>query len=162
MSQVPLGHQYAQQNPISLRCLWGEFAEIFPSRSRLARLAFKTHPNISQRRDVRHTRTQYIAKQKRFEKPPNTRWFVVCIQVVPGRAGGGSFRRKKKDIAKKEFPYRMCARRPTHAQTISLLWTSFLLFHGGNVTCFDVMKLLAGWDEVLWFVVRWRGVSYCG
>ena len=25
------------------------------------------------------------------------------IQVVPGRAGGGSFRRKKKYIAKKEF-----------------------------------------------------------
>ena len=37
------------------------------------------------------------------------------IQVVPGRAGGGSFRRKKKYIAKKEFAYRMCARRPTSA-----------------------------------------------
>ena len=35
------------------------------------------------------------------------------IQVVPGRAGGGSFRRKKKYIAKKEFAYRMFARRPT-------------------------------------------------
>jgi len=31
-----------------------------------------------------------------------------------------------------------------NAQTISLLCTSFLLFDGGNVTCFDVMKLLAG------------------
>ena len=49
-----------------------------------------------------------------------------------------------------------------HAQTIALLCTSFLLFHGGNVTCFDVMKLLAGWDAVMWLVVRWRGVSYCG
>ena len=49
-----------------------------------------------------------------------------------------------------------------HAQTISLLWPSFLLFHGGDVICFDVMKLLAGWDEVMWLVVRWRGVSYCG
>ena len=39
----------------------------------------------------------------------------VHIQVVPGRAGGGSFRRKKKYIAKKEFAYRMCARRPTSA-----------------------------------------------
>ena len=37
------------------------------------------------------------------------------IQVVPGRAGGGSFRRKKNYIAKKEFAYRMCARRPTSA-----------------------------------------------
>ena len=25
-----------------------------------------------------------------------------------------------------------------------------------------VMKLLAGWDAVMWLVVRWRGVSYCG
>ena len=32
---------------------------------------------------------------------------------------------------------------------ISLLWRSFLLFHGGDVTCFDVMKLLVGWDEVI-------------
>ena len=37
---------------------------------------------------------------------------VICIyiQVVPGRAGGGSFKRKKNYIAKKEFAYRMCAR----------------------------------------------------
>ena len=46
------------------------------------------------------------------------------------------------------------------AQTISLLWTSILLFHGGDVTCFDVMKLLAGRDEVMWVVVRWRGEYY--
>ena len=39
----------------------------------------------------------------------------IIIQVVPGRAGGGSFRRKKNYIAKKEFAYRMCARRPTSA-----------------------------------------------
>ena len=37
------------------------------------------------------------------------------IQVVPGRAGGGSFRRKKWYIARKEFAYRMRARRPTSA-----------------------------------------------
>ena len=35
---------------------------------------------------------------------------VMAIQVVPGRAGGGSFKRKKNYIAKKEFAYRMCAR----------------------------------------------------
>ena len=40
---------------------------------------------------------------------------LYIIQVVPGRAGGGSFRRKKNYIAKKEFAYRMCARRPTSA-----------------------------------------------
>ena len=31
----------------------------------------------------------------------------IYIQVVPGRAGGGSFKRKKNYIAKKEFAYRM-------------------------------------------------------
>ena len=36
--------------------------------------------------------------------------YGIDIQVVPGRAGGGSFRRKKNYIAKKEFAYRMCAR----------------------------------------------------
>ena len=40
---------------------------------------------------------------------------LLGLQVVPGRAGGGSFRRKKNYIAKKEFAYRMCARRPTSA-----------------------------------------------
>ena len=37
------------------------------------------------------------------------------LQVVPGRAAGGSFKREKNYIAKKEFAYRMCARRPTSA-----------------------------------------------
>ena len=44
-----------------------------------------------------------------------SRVFANAVQVVPGRAGGGSFRRKKNYIAKKEFAYRMCARRPTSA-----------------------------------------------
>ena len=35
---------------------------------------------------------------------------IDAVQVVPGRAGGGSFKRKKNYIAKKEFAYRMCAR----------------------------------------------------
>ena len=78
------------------------------------------------------------------------------IPVVPGQAGGGSFKEKNYK-SKKEFAYRM-----RDAQTISLLWTSLLLFHGGDVTCFDVTKLLAGWDEVMCLVVRWHGVSYCG
>ena len=47
--------------------------------------------------------------------PPRTNQNRICIQVVPGRAGGGSFRRKKNYITKKEFAYRMCARRPTSA-----------------------------------------------
>ena len=31
-----------------------------------------------------------------------------------------------------------------------------------DVACFDVTKFLAGWDEVMWLVVRWRGVTCCG
>ena len=45
----------------------------------------------------------------------STSIYSSFLQVVPGRAGGGSFRRKKNYIAKKEFAYRMCARRPTSA-----------------------------------------------
>ena len=73
----------------------------------------------------------------------------------------------------------MCARRPTDqrdAQTISLLWTSLLLFHGGDVTCFDVSCLQVKWSnvvacevmwgELLWLVATWHGmschVSWCG
>ena len=41
---------------------------------------------------------------------------VACfIQLVPGRAGGGSFKRQKNYKAKKELAYRMCARRRTSA-----------------------------------------------
>ena len=42
---------------------------------------------------------------------------VFWLQVVPGRAGGGSFKRKKNHIAEKEFAYRMCARWPTIAMS---------------------------------------------
>ena len=105
--------------------------------------------------------------------------YIYIVQVVPRRAGGGSFRRKKNYIAKKKFAYRMCARRPTDqrdAQTISLLWTSLLLFHGGDVTCFDVSCLQVRWSnvvacevmwgELLWLVATWHGMSchviWCG
>ncbi len=37
------------------------------------------------------------------------------VQVVPGRAGGGSFRGKNDYKPKTEFAYRMCAGRPTSA-----------------------------------------------
>ena len=47
--------------------------------------------------------------------------YVLNVQVVPGRAGGGSFRRKNNYIAKKEFAYRMCARRPTSAMPKTFL-----------------------------------------
>ena len=46
---------------------------------------------------------------------------MLNLQIVPGRAGGGSFRRKKWYIARKEFAYRMCARRPTSAMPKSFL-----------------------------------------
>ena len=61
---------------------------------------------------------------------------VDRLQVVPGRAGGGSFRRKKNYIAKKEFAYRMCdrpARCPNHFFAVN----EPSAVHGGDVTCFD-------------------------
>ena len=89
-------------------------------------------------------------------------WEVI-IQVVPGGAGGGSFRRKKNYIAKKEFAYRMCARRPTSAMpkpflccerafccSMVVMWP--VLMH---VMSFDVvvMSFDAMWLLVLWCVV---------
>ena len=71
------------------------------------------------------------------------------------RASRGRKFQNKKELYSKEK-----ATDQRDAQTISLLWTSLLLLHGGDVTCFDVMKLLAGWDEVMWLVVRWRGEYY--
>ena len=53
-------------------------------------------------------------KNKPIQKNPGDTWHTkkqfFTIQVVPGRAGGGSFKRKKNYKAKKEFAYRMCAR----------------------------------------------------
>ena len=65
------------------------------------------------------------------------------IQVVPGRAGGGSFKRKKNHIAEKEFAYRMCARWPTIAmsQILFWVWTKLLPLHGGAVMWRSVMCL---------------------
>ena len=67
----------------------------------------------------------------------------IYIQVVPGRAGGGSFKRKKNHIAEKEFAYRMCARWPTIAmsQILFWVWTKLLPLHGGDVMWFGVMCL---------------------
>ena len=67
----------------------------------------------------------------------------VILQVVPGRAGGGSFKRKKNYIAKKEFAYRMCARWPTIATSKLFfgVWTKLLPLHGCDVMCFGVTCL---------------------
>ena len=78
---------------------------------------------------------------------------MIILQVVPGRAGGGSFKRKKNYIAKNEFAYRMCARWPTIAM-------SKLFFLGLN-EAFAVAWL---WCHVLWgdvFVI-WLAFKWCG
>ena len=74
---------------------------------------------------------------------------------MPGQAGGGSFQKEKNYIAKKELAYK-CAQgnRPARCPNHFFACAPLLLFHGGDVTCFDVMKLLAGPDEVTWLVVR--------
>ena len=85
----------------------------------------------------------------------------IYIQVVPGRAGGGSFRRKKWCIARKEFAYRMRARRPTSAMRKPFLCcerafccSMVVMCRGGDLTCFDVMRSVAGSDEAIWLFVR--------
>ena len=59
---------------------------------------------------------------------------LQLLQVVPGRAGGGSFKRKQNHIAEKEFAYRMCA-------NFFWVWTKLLPLHGGDVMWFGVMCL---------------------
>ena len=83
------------------------------------------------------------------------------LQVVPGRAGGGSFRRKKWCIARKEFAYRMRARRPTSAMRKPFLCcerafccSMVVMCRGGDLTCFDAMRSVAGSDEAIWLFVR--------
>ena len=78
-------------------------------------------------------------------------YIYIYIQVVPGRAGGGSFRRKKWCIARKEFAYRMRARRPTSAMPKPFLCcerafccSMVLMCRGGDLTSFDVMRSVAG------------------
>ena len=77
------------------------------------------------------------------------------LQVVPGRAGGGSFKRKKNYLAKKEFAYRMCARWPTIAMSkfFSEVWTKLLPLHGCHVMRFGVM--------CLWFDLLSNDVASC-
>ena len=82
---------------------------------------------------------------------------IVLIQVVPGRAGGGRFKRKKNYIAKKEFAYRMCARWPTIAMS-----KLFFRFERSFCPCMAVMSCALGWCvcdltcfQVMWLVVRW-------
>ena len=87
------------------------------------------------------------------------------LQVVPGRAGGGSFTRKKNYIAKKEFAYRMCARRPTSAMpkpflccerafccSMVVMWP--VLMH---VMSFDVVVMSF---DAMWLLV-WCHVTWC-
>ena len=83
-------------------------------------------------------------------------WYSkVSIQVVPGRAGGGSFKRKKNHIAEKEFAYRMCARWPTIAMSNFFwgVWTKLLPLHGCDVMRIGVM--------CLWFDLLSSDVASC-
>ena len=88
------------------------------------------------------------------------------IQVVPGRAGGGSFRRKKWYIARKEFAYRMCARRPTSAMpkpflccerafccSMVVMWPPVLM----HVMSFDVVVMSF---DAMWLLVLCH-VTWC-
>ena len=90
------------------------------------------------------------------------------LQLVPGRAGGGSFRRKRNYVAKKEFAYRMCARRPTstmpkpflcceRAFCCSMVVMWFVLMH---VMSFDAMWLLV-LCRVTWCNAMWCDVRSC-
>ena len=81
----------------------------------------------------------------------------VClyIPVVPGQAGGGSFKEKNYK-SKKEFAYRMCARRPTSAMPKSFLCCE-RAFCRSMVVMFCALKwsVLMSWcllrGQVMWW-----------
>ena len=96
---------------------------------------------------VLHAVALWLTKQKAVSWAEG----AFFLQVVPGRAGGGSFRRKKTYIAKKEFAYRICASRPTSAMPKPFLCcerafccSMVVMCRGGDLTCFDVMRSVAG------------------
>ena len=67
----------------------------------------------------------------------------------------------KTSKAKKEFAYRMCARRRTSAMpkpsflcAPAFSRSTVVMCRGGDVTCSDVMRLVAGRDEAMWLLVR--------
>ena len=91
-------------------------------------------------------------------------WFnqrCVYLPVVPGQAGGGSFEKEKNYIAKKEFAYRMCARRPTSEMPKSFLcscspsavpWCWRDLFWCHEVACQARSSNVVG-CQVTWWVL---------
>ena len=81
-------------------------------------------------------------------------------------SGGGSFKRKKNYIAKKEFAYRMCARRPTSAMPKPIFWCEQAFCRSMVVMSCALRSCVLmswgrwrDWDEVMWLVVRWPVVS---
>ena len=91
-----------------------------------------------------------------------------CIHIVPGRAGGRKFQKKKNYnyIAKKEFAYRMRARRPTSATpkpflccerafccSMVVMWPVLMSW-----SCLRREMKSCGW---LWGDVGWATVVSC-
>ena len=71
--------------------------------------------------DVNTISLYYIFSSRMIDSYSVYTCIYIYIPVVPGQAGGGSFQKEKNYIAKKEFAYRMCARRPTSAMPKSFL-----------------------------------------
>ena len=80
--------------------------------------------------------------------------------MVPGRAGGGSFRGRRTCKPNKDFANRMHAGQPASAipkpnfgaLRRSVLWCfsgGLILFHGGDLMCCGVM-----WYDGMWLVSR--------
>ena len=91
---------------------------------------------------------------------------LAPVQVVPGRAGGGSFRRKKNYIAKKKIAYRMCARRPNSAMPKPFLCcaqafccSTVVMWPACGVRCSNVVGCEVTWGELLWLVAAWHVMS---
>ena len=88
---------------------------------------------------------------------------IIYLYTSSSRASRGRKFQKKKVVYSKEriCLYRMRARRPTSAMRKPFLCcerafccSMVVMCRGGDLTCFDVMRSVAGSDEAIWLFVR--------
>ena len=68
------------------------------------------HPqnwNLEQSQNIIHWKELPVEVERLQVLGVGVGWFIGYTSIVPGRAGVGSFRRKKNYIAKKEFAYKI-------------------------------------------------------
>ena len=128
------------------------FRQTIPTSQKLYAMNFKSHTDLISNLQAAHVVLEnHIFQNRVVHQHQNT--YQYSARTSRGRKFPTG---KELYIAKKEFAYIECAQgdRPARCPNHFFACAPLLLFHGGDGTCSDVMKLLAGPDEVMWLVVR--------